>query len=202
MGVATGRPIRVVVVTRDSEDVIAGLLDSLERGLSGCDWDLVVVDNASTDGTVALVSRDDRARVVQMGANVGFAAAVNRGLEGTGSTRDVLVLNPDTRLADGLGDSLRARLGFSGRKGGVHAGHGKADIGVHGEEQIGVVAPLQVNGDGARLPSLRREPTIRRALAETFVGVRRAGLAGGARRFSTRPPTHGRRSRTGLRAPR
>ena len=171
MGLAEGRPIRVVVVTRDSEHVIAGLLETLERGLSGCEWDLVVVDNASTDGTVALVSRDERARVVEMGGNPGFAAAVNRGLDGAGRQRDLLVLNPDTRLAEGVGYSLQTRLGWVGSEGDVQDA---SDC----EAKIGVVAPVQVDRGGARLPSLRREPTIRRALAETFIGVRRAGLRG------------------------
>ena len=62
MAVATGRPIRVVVVTRDSERVIEGLLDSLERGLSGCEWELVVVDNASRRTTPSRSSDEPTAR--------------------------------------------------------------------------------------------------------------------------------------------
>lgn len=60
---------------------------------------LVVVDNASTDGTAGAVrQRFPQAEVIANSDNVGFARAVNQGLD-RGNASRVLLLNPDTRLA-------------------------------------------------------------------------------------------------------
>ncbi|MEQ1833545.1 MAG: glycosyltransferase family 2 protein [Candidatus Eisenbacteria bacterium] len=99
--------LSVVVVTyRSREHVIAGLR-SLEAGLRApagatpLTWECVVVDNDSHDGTPELVARETPwARLVQTGANLGYAKAVNRGIaETTGEF--VLVLNPDCVWAAG-----------------------------------------------------------------------------------------------------
>ncbi len=92
--------VSVVVVTYRSRDVIAECLESLEEPV-------VVVDNASDDGTAAFVrERFPAVRVLQLERNVGFGAAANAGVD-TVDSEYVLVLNPDARpLRDGL-SSLR-----------------------------------------------------------------------------------------------
>ena len=47
------------------------------------DHEIVVVDNASTDGTAAEFDSDGRARVIDAGANLGFARANNLGIQQT-----------------------------------------------------------------------------------------------------------------------
>jgi len=65
------------------------------KGL-GLERDVVVVDNASGDGTVdAVQTRFPSARLVANDRNVGFSAAVNQGIRATSGTY-VLLLNPDT----------------------------------------------------------------------------------------------------------
>ena len=76
---ATRHHVGVVVVTYDSEDVVAALLDSLPAALEGLDSTTVVVDNGSSDGTVALVSRRGDCTVVRE-SNRGYAAGINRGV--------------------------------------------------------------------------------------------------------------------------
>lgn len=102
--------VSIVVVTHNSADDIIGCLSSL------CEqtwprYEVIVVDNASTDDTVARVRAScPQARLVQSRENVGYAAGNNVGF---GQARgDVLaVLNPDTRVAPGwlepLVDALR-----------------------------------------------------------------------------------------------
>jgi GT2 family glycosyltransferase len=57
----------------------------------------VVIDNGSTDGSVAMAASAG-AHVIEMGSNVGFAAAVNRGIEST-KTEWIAILNNDVSLS-------------------------------------------------------------------------------------------------------
>ncbi len=73
-------------------------LDSLET-LTCRDFETILVDNGSTDGSVEFVrERWPETRVVALPENVGFAAGVNRGIE---SSRGefVVLLNNDTQVA-------------------------------------------------------------------------------------------------------
>jgi GT2 family glycosyltransferase len=82
----------------------------LERSLPsvvGAGREVVVVDNASADGSAELVrERFPGVRVVELPENVGYGAACNEGLRATGR-RFVLVLNPD---AWPIGDALQRLL--------------------------------------------------------------------------------------------
>ncbi len=92
--------VSVVVVTFQSREIVAGCLDSLQEPGPKA---IVVVDNASDDGTTAFITgRFPAVRVLSLPANVGFGAAANIGVDAT-DTPYVLVLNPDARP---LGDSL------------------------------------------------------------------------------------------------
>lgn len=72
----------------------------------------VVVDNGSTDGTLAMLRQDwPEVRAIDAGANLGFARANNVGIRATRSEL-VLLLNPDTEVEaqalQALVDGLRA----------------------------------------------------------------------------------------------
>ena len=72
------------------------------------DFEAVVVDNASTDGSIeALRLPDDRFRVEPMGANLGFAAANNVAAR-TSTAEWLVMLNPDTEAAPTWLSSLLA----------------------------------------------------------------------------------------------
>jgi len=90
-------PVAVVIVSWNSERYLASCLDSLSA-LRRPPAEVVVVDNASSDGSVALVrERHDEVRLIEQTGNIGFCRANNIGIGATES-RFVLVLNPDTRL--------------------------------------------------------------------------------------------------------
>ena len=61
--------------------------------VDGC-FELVVVDNGSNDDLVALTSGRENVRLLDPGANLGFAAAVNLGA-GAARSELLLLLNPD-----------------------------------------------------------------------------------------------------------
>ncbi|MGH9005029.1 MAG: glycosyltransferase family 2 protein, partial [Acidimicrobiia bacterium] len=102
--------------------------------------ELVVVDNASTDGSVdGLLRAHPGVRVVQSGGNLGYARAANLGIAATGAPV-VAVLNPDTVLAPGVGRALAGRFAA--------------------EVDLGALGPRLNNPDGSVYPSARRIPTV------------------------------------------
>lgn len=93
--------VAVVVVTYNSRRWLEGCLGSITAAVAGLSSEVVVVDNASTDGTAAEVKRLlPSAVLLESAGNEGFAAANNLALRRTRS-RHVLLLNPDTVLAPG-----------------------------------------------------------------------------------------------------
>jgi GT2 family glycosyltransferase len=137
--------IAVVIVTYNSADVIGDLLDSLPKALDGLTADVVVVDNGSSDGTAELVASLGTCRVVRS-ANVGYAGGINRGVREAAPAQAILVLNPDVRLHPGSLSPLLAALR---------------------EPRVGIAAPRVLTPQGELYLSLRREPTLPRALGLT-----------------------------------
>jgi len=91
--------IGAVIVTYNSQGEIGSCLDSV---LSRVD-SVIVVDNASNDGTLAEVRKRPIAALVANTGNRGFAAAVNQGIQAL-DTPYILLLNPDAVLQTGLED--------------------------------------------------------------------------------------------------
>jgi len=89
--------LSVVIVTFHSREELAVCLESLDLAAT-MPHECIVIDNASGDGTVEwLRAHRPEVRVIENADNLGFARAVNQGLEqATGET--VLLLNPDSRV--------------------------------------------------------------------------------------------------------
>lgn len=88
--------VSVIVVAHNSGRVIGDCLDTLQ----GC-AEVIVVDNASTDGTVAEVRKRLWVKLIATSENLGFAGGVNRGARAAKSPC-LLVLNPDVALTSKL----------------------------------------------------------------------------------------------------
>lgn len=88
--------IGVVIVTYHSEAVIAACLEAILHK----DYEIVVVDNASSDGTAALV-RSFPVHLIVNSENRGFAAAANQGFKKLHLGR-ILLLNPDVCVTGNL----------------------------------------------------------------------------------------------------
>jgi N-acetylglucosaminyl-diphospho-decaprenol L-rhamnosyltransferase len=102
--------LSIIIVTYNSTADIDACLGSLVQHPPSTDHEIVVVDNASTDGTAATVrSRWRSVRVIDAGANVGFSSGNNLGMQRTVGSL-VLLLNPDTSVPAGSLDRLVAAL--------------------------------------------------------------------------------------------
>lgn len=88
--------VTVVVVAYEAAGRLGACLDSLrEQRLGGLTMQVVVVDNASTDGTADLVARRHPwVRIIRSGTNRGFAGGNDLGIAST-SSRWVVLLNDD-----------------------------------------------------------------------------------------------------------
>jgi GT2 family glycosyltransferase len=117
--------IGIIIVTYNSRAEIGPCLDAAVR--SGAE--VVVVDNASSDGTVDEVRRYP-VRLLTNSRNRGFAAAVNQGFAAL-ATPLVLLLNPDAVLEGGL-DSLCAACRLPDA-----AGAGGRLVDAQGRPQVG-----------------------------------------------------------------
>jgi N-acetylglucosaminyl-diphospho-decaprenol L-rhamnosyltransferase len=137
--------LAVVIVTHNSAHVVGDLLDSLPAALGTLTAAVVVVDSGSTDHTAEFLAERGGCRVVRS-ANVGYAGAINRGVREAMSAEAILVLNPDVRLHKGSVPLLVAALQ---------------------EPNVGIAAPQIRSPHGTLELSLRREPTLLRALGLT-----------------------------------
>ena len=181
---ANDATVTVTLVTYNSADVIAACLESLPAGMDGIDrYEVVVADNASSDGTVAEVERTaPQVKVLELAENQGYAAAINA-VTATVSGGAVLVLNPDVRLHPG---SVRHLLRALDRPG------------------VGIAVPRIVDAHGHLDPSLRHD-TDRGpdSSARPFSAARtRAGTSGGVKSTPGRAGTSARGKSTGPAAPR
>lgn len=86
--------VRVVIVNYNSGPLLAAAVAGLARQTDP-DFEAVIVDNASTDGSAeAVVLPDCRFRLLRAGNNLGFAAGSNLGASGA-RTAWLAMLNPD-----------------------------------------------------------------------------------------------------------
>ena len=101
--------VSIVVVSHDSAaDLPLSLASALAQ--TGVSTETLVVDNASTDSSRDVVRRfGTTVRLIPMAGNVGFAAAMNAGIDASAG-RYVLALNPDCRLDTRFAEVLTGKL--------------------------------------------------------------------------------------------
>ncbi|MFO7675816.1 MAG: glycosyltransferase family 2 protein [bacterium] len=127
--------VSILIVTWQSGRDIETCLDSIH---SRREFEVIVVDNASTDDTRARLDRYHHLTVIANERNLGYARATNQGLAACRGEH-VLMLNPDTKLEPGAIDALLDHLD-------ANPGHA-------------AVAPRLLNLDGTLQRSVRGLPT-------------------------------------------
>jgi hypothetical protein len=136
--------LSVCIVTYNNAATIADCLRATQRACNGLAAEMIVVDNASSDGTAEIVRRHGPpVHLIAESANHGFGAACNLALAwATGDC--VLFLNPDAEPAP---DSVSRLLAYAAQ----HA-------------EAGLVGPRLLGRGGAIQRSVRNFPTFRSAL--------------------------------------
>jgi len=140
--------VSVIIVSHQSAVELEDLLPSLITDGPAMGMEVIVVDNASSDGTADLMKKYSRDVIwIANNENVGFARAVNQGIRASGGSY-LLLLNPDARIDS---ESIRTL---------------KKYMDTH--EAAGAVAPRIEYPDGRLQPSRGSFPTVLRTLAHLF----------------------------------
>jgi GT2 family glycosyltransferase len=155
----TGQPapdLSIIIVNWNVRELLRGCLRSVvrdqESGMLTPDpclltTEVIVIDNASSDGSAAMVAAEFPAvRLVTNGENRGFTGGNNQGIN-LARGRYVFFLNPDTIVAEGALASMVSYLDE--------------------HMDVGVVGPQLCYGDGSLQSSRRRFPTFATALFES-----------------------------------
>ena len=142
--------LTVVVVNYNVRDLLRDCLGSVQAGARRWSFEVIVVDNCSSDGSAKMVAAEfPDVRLIVSPSNDGFAAANNRGIRAAQPSRYVMLLNPDTVV---LPDALDKLIDF-----------------METHPEAGVVGPKLVKGDGRLDLACRRSfPTPRIGFYHAF----------------------------------
>lgn len=92
--------ISIIIVNYNTRELLENCLESVFRHTSGISFEIILVDNASTDGSVVMVRQQfPSVRVIALEQNIGFGNANNRGVVDA-SGEYLFFLNSDTLLQD------------------------------------------------------------------------------------------------------
>lgn len=131
----------IIIVNWNSKEFLKGCLSSIPGDTS---HEVIIVDNASSDGSCDFIEKNfPDVRLIRNNMNKGFAAGCNQGA-GIARGRYLFFLNPDTIMEK---DSIKKLIDFAETK-----------------EWLGAVGPRLIGRDGRAQNSVRRFPTISRAL--------------------------------------
>lgn len=131
----------VVIISFDGREFISDCLASVQKSLEGEAYEIITVDNGSSDGTLEIIKAGFPAvTVIENSNNLGFATAVNQGI--VKSRGDyIFILNQDTRIRD------RAIVKLSER--------------MERDSNIGTIGPKMIGFDGQMQYSCRAFPRYR-----------------------------------------
>jgi len=100
--------VSTVIVNWNTCDILRDCLASLYANTRDVEFEVIVIDNASSDGSVDMVKSEfPQVKIIANAENRGFAAANNQGIAAT-EGRYVLLLNSDTVVLDGAIDKVVA----------------------------------------------------------------------------------------------
>jgi GT2 family glycosyltransferase len=138
------RKLSIIIVSWNVCKDVFECITSILQNAPSFSYEIILVDNHSTDGTVANIKEHfPEVAVIENEENLGFAAANNKGIE-KATGEHIFFLNPDTVVLPGAIDRL------------VHF----LDSNLH----IGICGPRMLNADRTLQKSARGFPTCRGAM--------------------------------------
>ncbi|AEE18391.1 glycosyltransferase family 2 protein [Dokdonia sp. 4H-3-7-5] len=139
--------LSIIIVSYNVMHYLELCLDSVQDAIAFTDAEIIVVDNASVDGSVQMVKdKFPTVKIVANKKNAGFSSANNQGVALAKGTY-ICILNPDTVVPSSVFESL---LKITTQ-----------------EQYTGAQGVRLVNGRGAYLPESKRNvPTLRVALSK------------------------------------
>jgi GT2 family glycosyltransferase len=131
--------LSVIIVNHNVKDLLARSLMSIYSGTRGITFEVIVVDNASNDGSIEYIrEKFSEAKIIRLEENTGFAKANNMGIK-EARGKYLLLLNPDTLVVE---NALTVLVQF-----------------MNGHPETGVAGAKLLNRDGTLQASARSFPT-------------------------------------------
>ena len=94
--------LSIIIVSYNTKEFIKKLLSSIENISGSIEYEVIVVDNASSDGSVQMLKEKfPKVKLIANKDNLGFSKANNLGIKKATKSRYILFLNPDTLVEKG-----------------------------------------------------------------------------------------------------
>lgn len=143
--------LSICIISLNSKAFLSACLDSVIKHTLGISYELIVVDNGSTDGTQALLSeRYPQVRLIENQTNLGFSKPMNQAYA-VSHGDFILVLNPDTLIND---DCFSTQVAY-----------------LRDHPEAGVSIPKVHNADGSFQAQSRRGEARPAAVFGYFLGL-------------------------------
>jgi len=138
--------VSIIVVSYNVREFLKRCIESTLKHTAGIEWEMIVVDNASKDGTPQWLKtvKNKKIKVVLSEDNLGFCRGNNMGLVNA-SGKYILLLNPDTQLKENA--------------------VGKMFDWMEKHPRVGVSSCRLIDGEGRLLPTGGFAPTLGRLLS-------------------------------------
>lgn len=132
--------VSIIIVSWNAREFLRGCLKSIRSTANGLEIEVIVVDNASSDGSPQMVSAEfPEVKVIQTGENLGFARANNIGIKQ--ATGEYLALvNSDVVVHP---ECFQKLIRFFDAR-----------------QDVGLIGPKVLEGDGKLQRTCRRLPTL------------------------------------------
>ena len=145
--------LSICIVNYQARDYLNNCLRSIIANPPQGDYEIIVVDNGSTDGSVKMLQADfPKVTIIENPANLGFTAPMNQALR-RASGQFLLLLNPDTLIHPQAFDRLIAFM--------------------QEYPQVGICGPKVLNTDGSLQAPCRRGESRPWAVISYFLGLHR-----------------------------
>ncbi|WP_026884420.1 glycosyltransferase family 2 protein [Clostridium akagii] len=140
--------ISIIIVNYNTKDLIKACIESIYDNTKGISFEIIVVDNASSDDSIEMLENDFKdVKLILSKVNGGFAYANNLGIKKSVG-RYVFLLNSDTII---LKDAMEKMIGYMDEK-----------------ENIGMLGPKLLNKDLTHQTSISGFPTFKREVYHMY----------------------------------
>lgn len=140
--------VSVIIINWNTRQLLEDCLASLPDSCASHSWEVIVVDNNSTDGSQEMVRQKfPQTKLICNSTNVGFAHGNNQGIKAS-CGRYVSLVNSDVKVLPGCHDKLVEFMDAN--------------------PQIGISGPRVLNGDMTMQSSCRRFPSLWNNVCDAF----------------------------------
>jgi GT2 family glycosyltransferase len=148
--------VSIIIVSYNTKELTAAAIKSVQKSKSQYLYEIIVIDNASTDGSVEKLELFGTAiKLIKNKTNFGFSKANNQGIS-IAKGKYIFLLNSDAELKSKCIDKL---INFACE-----------------HKDAGAIVPQLLNADGSPQESVFKLPTLKNAILQYWFGQK--GLYG------------------------